>query len=489
MSLRAPQRPLCLALALLCSVTATSVVAARESALTIYRDTGDALYSATSDGPVDSGYAMVSEDRSLTLQSGRQTLRIDALPPLLDPQTLSLQSPDGAWSLHSSQLLPPSANPALSLLGQRVDVIGDNGQVLAQGTVLPSPAGLAIKSDQGGIMLIQHYAAIRSHALPASGASLQLDLDSRRTGTAAASLSYATHGLGWRAVYQAVLGTDQRCRMQLDAQASIGNRSGRDWHHVNIALIAGTVHLDGGSDVRPVMLRMSLAKAAADSMPEQSSLDAYRRYQLPSDVELPDQSITQLPLYPRQTVACQRTTEIDLGQSIGGRSHPELGLAPVNASPGVETRLEFTAPENLPAGVIQVKMPDNQGVLQLLGSSRIEDTAAQQAVQLGLGQSFLLTAHQQRVDSRLDRAHQQFDEQFEVSVDNAGTTASEVQIIAHPQRWQHWSVLSSNAKAVKEGPAQVRFPLQVPARGHAVLKYTLRYQWQPGDLPASATAD
>lgn len=111
MSLRATRRPLSIALALLCTASAMSVAAAREPGLTIYRDTGNALFSATADGTVDSGYAMVNEDRSLPLQSGLQTQRIDSLPPLLDPQTLSLQSPDGAWTLRSSQLLPPRATP------------------------------------------------------------------------------------------------------------------------------------------------------------------------------------------------------------------------------------------------------------------------------------------------------------------------------------------------------------------------------------------
>ncbi|MHC1479543.1 DUF4139 domain-containing protein [Frateuria aurantia] len=477
------------ALALILLGATTALSAAETPRLTIYRDTSDALFSATSDGPVESGYAMVSEARTLKLQPGHQTQRIDALPPLLDPQTLSLQDPSKAWILRSSQLLPPPGNPSLALQGQHVDVIGDNGQVLAQGSLLPSRSGLTVKDDQGGIMLIEHYAAIRSTALPATGASLQLDLDARRAGSVPVILGYATRGLGWQALYQAVLTPDERCHMQLDAQASIGNRSGRDWRHVEVALIAGTVNLDGGHDARPVMMRMSLAKAASDTLPGQSSLDAYRRYQLPSAVDLPDQSITQLPLYPPQTLACQRSIEVDLGPSVTGRTHPALELLPVNTTPDVDSRLQFTAPENLPAGRIQVKTTDSQGVLQLLGSSRLDDTASGQPVELTLGRSFLLTARQQRLGSRLERAHQQFDEQFEVRVDNAGNAPASVQIIAHPQRWSHWTIIASNAYARQEGPQQVRFQVKVPAQGHAVLHYTIRYQWQPGDLPASDGVD
>ena len=484
MPLRAPRRPLSMALALLCTASAMSVAAAREPGLTIYRDTGNALFSATADGTVDSGYAMVNEDRSLPLQPGLQTQRIDALPPLLDPQTLSLQSPDGAWTLRSSQLLPPSGNPALALLGKRVDVIGDNGQVLAQGTVVSSQNGLAIKDSTNGIMLIQHYAAIRSPSVPAGGASLQLALDAHRTGAAPVALSYATHGLGWRAVYQARLSGGDRCSLQLDAQASIGNRSGRDWQHVRVDLIAGTVNLDAEASARPVMFRaMAMAKTSSDSLPEQSALDAYRRYRLPATVDLPDQSITQLPLYPTQTIACQRSIQADLGSSAIGRQQPELGNYPINESPSVETRLEFTAPVNLPAGTIYVKTPDSDGRQQLLGSSRLSDTAAAQPIELTLGQSFQLTAHQQRLASHIDRARHQLDEQFQVTLDNAGSSGSQVRILAHPQRWSNWTVIDSNARAIKDGPSQTSFQLKVPAHGQTVLKYTIRYQWQAGDLP------
>lgn len=486
MPLNLSRSPLALALALLCAAPAASAVAG-DTALTIYRDTGEALFSATADGPVDSGYAMVNEDRQLQLQSGLQTLHLDALPPLLDAPSLSLQSPDGAWTLRSMQLLPPAGRPSLALQGQQVDVIGDNGQSLARGRLLPSTDGLAIQDDQGGIMLIQHYAAIRSRLAPASGASLALQLDGHRAGPATVALAYATRGLGWHAIYQARLSGTDRCRLQLDAQASIGNRSGRDWHQVRLDLIAGTVNLDGDVGLRPVMLRaMSLSKTASDGLPEQSALDAYRRYRLPAAVDLPDQSITQLPLYPSQTVACQRSIEADLGDSPTGRQHPALASDPVMPSPAVTSRLDFTAPVNLPAGTIYVKTADPDGRLQWLGSRHLPDTAAAQPIVLSLGQSFELTVHQRRLTLHLDRAGHQLDEQFQIVVDNAGRTGTRLRLVAHPRRWPDWKVIEASTQAVQDGPDRLDFPLTVPAHGHTVLTYTVRYQWQADDLPADS---
>jgi hypothetical protein len=48
-------------------------------------------------------------------------------------------------------------------------------------------------------------------------------------------------------------------------------------------------------------------------MPEQSTLADYRSYALPAPVDLPDGSISQVPLYATRTMDCERTALYENG--------------------------------------------------------------------------------------------------------------------------------------------------------------------------------
>jgi hypothetical protein len=466
----------CACLTLLCAAPLARASDATE--LTLYRSDSPALYAASGDGSVGEGYAVAREQRTLALKSGMQDLTLGDLPLYLDPEAIALAFPAGQATVVSQRLLLGQGNEAAltGLVGREVDVLGDSGQSLANGTLLRAGNGLLVRSALG-TTLVRDYAAVRASGgeFP-TGASLRLRVDAARAGQAAATLSYPTVGLGWRAAYVATLEPGQACRMRFESRASIANRSGRDWNGVTLKLVAGEPRFAKPSAPQPMMARAFSAKAEG-AMPEQSSLADYRLYTLPHAVDLPDGSVSQVPLYAERSLACERTALYENGNRW---TPPQPMLAPdfdTGGGNAIESTLRFTAFDSLPAGFLRVLGSDNAGTPQFLGEGRIDDTPKGSDASLTLGTAFDLRGERERTSFKLDKAARTMDEAFRIVLTNAGPSARVVTVREHPSRWREWTLASSSIKPVKQSPDLLEFKVSVPAGGKATLDYAVHYRW------------
>ncbi|MGN2252287.1 DUF4139 domain-containing protein [Frateuria sp. GZRe12] len=458
----------------------TAQAADAGTALTLYRSDSAALFASSGDGSVGEGHAVVREQRTLQLKAGTQDVAVGDLPLYLDPEAIALSFGKDQAVLVSQRLLLGQGNEAAlaGLVGQEITVLGDNGESLAQGTLLRAGTGLLVKGAMG-TTLVRDYAAVRSAggSFP-TGASLRLRVDAARAGTAIATLSYPTAGLGWRAAYVATLVPGGTCRMQFESRASIANRSGRDWHDATLKLVAGEPRFAKLEAPQPMAMSMARAyKAGAADMPQQSSLGDYRLYTLPQPVDLPDGSVSQVPLYATRTLACERTALYENGNAW---TPPEPMLAPdFNTGGGntIESTLRFTAFDSLPAGYLRVLGNDNQGTPQFLGEGRIDDTPKGSDATLSLGTAFDLRAERERTSFKVDKAARAMDEAFRITLTNAGESARVVTVREHPSRWREWTLVSSSVKPDKQSPDVLEFKVNVPAGGKATLDYAVHYRW------------
>ena len=177
-----------LALSLLAVLAAAPVLAADRAALTVYRSDDASLF--TNDGnAVSSGYAVVREPRQVTLTGGSQELRLGGLPLYLDPEALSLRFPAGVAEVQSQRLRLNQGDSARlgDLVGRAVEVVGENGNVLASGTLVSARGGLQVKQASSTV-LIHDYAAVRTRDEVDGGSRLDLRVDAHRAGATAAEL-------------------------------------------------------------------------------------------------------------------------------------------------------------------------------------------------------------------------------------------------------------------------------------------------------------
>jgi hypothetical protein len=459
---------------------------ADSTALSLYRSDNPSLY-ASQGGDVDAGYAVVREQRALTLAAGTHDVTIGNLPNALDAEALALAFPDNDATVISQRLLLAQGNDgALSgLVGQEVNVLGSNGESLANGTLLRAGNGLLVRGVSGvsGTTLVRDYAAVRSNggSFPL-GSSLSLRVDVARAGRARAVLSYPTAGLGWRAAYVATLQPGNACRMQFESRASIANRSGRDWQDAQLTLIAGEPNMARDSGPRPMMAMARGYSAKAEAMPQQDSLGDYRSFTLPDKVSLPDGSVSQVPLYATRTMDCERTTLLENGNAFEPQQ-PVIQRDFQQGAGAIVSTLQLKAFDSLPAGYLRVLQHDRHGVPQFMGEGRINDTPKGSDATITLGTPFDLRAERTRTSFHVDKDGRTLDEAFRIELSNAGDSARTVTVREHPSRWREWKLVSSSSKPTQQGADTLEFRVEVPANGKATLSYAVRYSWTADQQP------
>ena len=108
-------------------------------------------------------------------------------------------------------------------------------------------------------------------------------------------------------------------------------------------------------------------------MPQQSTLADYRSYSLPGEVDLPDASVSQVPLYATRTVDCERTALFESGNSWLP-PHPMLNRDfNVESGGAIVSTLKLQAFDSMPAGYLRVLTADKNGTPQFIGEGRIND--------------------------------------------------------------------------------------------------------------------
>lgn len=456
--------------------------------ITLYRSDSANLYASHGSGPVDDGYAVIREQRSMSLQAGIHDVTLDNLPDQIDAEALALGFPGGGAQVLSQRLLLAQGNDAAlaGLVGHEVHVLGSNGNSLADGTLLRAGDGLLVRGVLG-TTLVRHYAAVRTGggSFP-TGSRLELRVDAKRTGKADALLSYPTGGLGWRAAYVATLKPGTTCRMRFESRASIANRSGRDWNDARLTLVAGEPNFAKASSPRPMMMQAKVAYTAAPgSLPEQAQLADYRSFTLPGRVSLPDGSVSQVPLYADRTIGCERTALYENG---GNWTPPRPMLGRDYGNGGGNTiidTLKLKAFDSLPAGYLRVLAADRNGVPQFIGEGRIADTPRGSDAAITLGTAFDLRAQRERTSFHVDKAGRTLDEAFRITLSNAGDSTRTVTVREHPNRWREWTLASSSQKPSRQTTDTLEFRVAVPAHGKAVLDYAVRYHWSADVQPQS----
>lgn len=461
-------------------LTGAGANAAENPALTIYRADSDVLFESGA-SPVTEGYAVVHESRALKIGDGRQTLVIDGLPAALDAEAVSIDLGAGSRVL-AQRVLSSGEGGALSAHRGEMISIGLRAGEL-QGTLLGVNDGALIVHDDasGQIVYVREYDTMRftqGSGLP--GSTLQLVADGK-AGDVTAALTYPTSGLGWRAAYSAQMLEGAACRMRLDALASIANHSGRDYGASTLKLIAGSPNIVRQGVPRVFAAKSAMSAAAApEALPAQSPLGDYRSYAIDGTLDLPDASVTQVPLYASRDLDCQR---LWIFENNGAWFPQKPTLAPdvgLGAAP-IQSYLRFMTSENLPAGNLRVLTRDHDGHTEFLGEARISDTQKAHDVTVALGTPFDLSAARERTAFSIDKAAHEMNEGFRITLTNSGETARTITVREHPNRWRAWSLLSSSQKPSKQTPDTLEFEVAAPANGKATLDYAVKYAWTPKD--------
>ena len=494
-------RPLCTALLL-----ALPTLPAAQTAITIYSSAQPGtiqphVFRSGGEGVAVPGYALVREERTFDLRSGRNLLRVSDVPAHIDPTTVSFASltdPKGTRVLEQNfEFDLTSASKLLSRYLERdiaVDQVQGQNVTTLTGTLLGTQGGLTLRQADGSVRIVTQHAGVKLPTLPGgliSKPTLVWDLETASPGAHKARFSYQTGGMTWWTDYNVTYSEPaaNACRLEVGAWVTIVNQSGAAFADAKLKLIAGDVQR---AQPRPAALAAQAMEKRvmadrAEGFAEKAFFE-YHLYTLGRPTSLAQNATKQIELFPRAAgIGCEKTL-VYYGQA---GFHHYYGSPMTDRNYGnqsnkkVDVYLRFkNAAANglgvpLPAGKLRVsKLDTADNSLEFIGEDMIDHTARDETVQVKLGSAFDVVGERRQVDFRVDTSAKWIEEDIEVKVRNQKPNET-VTVIAKENlyRWSNWTILRRNHDFTKEDARTIHFPLRIAPKGEAVVRYTVRYTW------------
>lgn len=448
------------------------------------------------------GYAVVKQERALTLPRGRGVLRFTDVAALIDPTTVvfeSLTDPGGTTVVEQSYQfdLVSTAKLMERYIDREVTVervVGDKIETIT-GTLLSTSGGLVLQGRDGNVQVVSAYDSVRFPELPGgliTRPTLVWDVVAAKAGAQSVRVSYQTNGLTWWADYNVTFAEGKDANsgvLDIGAWVSIINQSGATYPEARLKLVAGDVHRAQPDAPAYLMKDRRMAMAAEAQVPgfEEKAFFEYHLYTLGRPTTLPDNSTKQIELFPPVGEVPAEKVLVYYGLAPGFRGFSASPFVDRNYGAGdsnkkVDVYLRFENSNDvglgvpLPSGRIRVnKLDPADGSLEFIGEDTIDHTPKNETVLIKLGSAFDVVGERKQIDFKLDSARQTIEETIEIVLRNHKEEPVRVLVKENLYRWLEWDIVQSTAKYTKVDSRTIEFPVDVPKDGEVKVSYTVRY--------------
>ena len=358
------------------------------------------------------GYAVVRQERPVTLDKGKTTVRFTDVAALIDPTTVAFESltdPKNTRVLeqnfqfdlvNTQKLMDKYLDQEITIEQQRGDKVES-----FTGTLLSTAGGLTLRGADGGVRVFNHTASVQFPKLPGgllTKPTLVWDVVSQQPGTHRTRVAYQTNGVTWWTDYNLVYddGKDANsCKLDVGAWVSIVNQSGASYPDAKLKLIAGDVHRAPASAAAPMAAKRARADYALEEKEAgfaEKTFFEYHLYTLGRPTTLPDNSTKQIELFPAaRAVPCEKTL-VYYGLAPGYRGFSpnpitdrNYGLESnkkVDVYLGFKNSSEHSMGIPLPSGRIRVsKLDSADQSLEFVGEDTIDHTPKNEKVLIKMG--------------------------------------------------------------------------------------------------------
>ena len=414
------------------------------------------------------GPALVRDRRPVVLDKGPASLILDGIPRTIRPGSAALEGKELTVTERWTESGTLSAERQLAAyLGRTVSVVWDRGGTAQTAKVLATE-GTPLFEEDGKVVAGQPLRIVYDALAPglAPRPSFRAQVDSETSGRREVDLSYAADGLAWSPAASGELKGEY---LALSVWADLSNASGNDFVDASLNLVAGATLAGGGGGQ---MMARAMVAAPPPPLPQREAVGLYHVYTLARPVTLRDGESRQVPLLAPAQVAVSRELTLDpqgahlfLSRNLDSRPlHPVLRLAFNNTA-------KAGLGKPLPAGPIRVTMRGPGGDQILLGEDFLPALPEGAEARLTLGQSFDVTARRIQTDFQKVSA-EVMETAWEVRLANGGEQAAMVTI--REAFRADWLILEESQPHTTENAGLVRWVVQVPAKGQAVLRYRVR---------------
>jgi hypothetical protein len=448
------------------------------------------------------GYAIVRQDRSMSLQAGRSKLRFTDVAAQIDPTTVSFASltdPQGTRVLEqnfefdlvsTSKLMERFIDREITVeraMGERMETY--------TGTLLSTSGGLVLRDKNGGIQVISGYSNVQFPELPGgliTRPTLVWDVATANAGDQRIRVTYETKAVTWWADYNIIFAEGENANaglLDVGAWVSIINQSGATYNDAKLKLIAGDVQRAAPPQkVYPAMARREMAMAAVDEAGfEEKAFFEYHLYTLGRPTTLPDNSTKQIELFPAaRGVPCEKVLlYYGLGTSWGYYGQPMTDRNfGVQSNKKVDVYLRFKNEEAigmgmpLPSGRIRVFQRDKaDDSLEFIGEDKIDHTPKNEQVLIKLGSAFDVVGERIQSDFKVDTSRKWMEEVIQIKVRNHKEEPVKVIVKENLYRWVNWEITESTHPHEKIDARTIHFPINMAKDGEVTVRYKVRYSW------------
>jgi hypothetical protein len=448
------------------------------------------------------GYAVVKQERALTLDKGHSSIRFSDVAAQIDPTTVSFESltdPNGTHVLEQNYQfdLVSTAKLLERYIDRTITVeqtVG-NAVTTATGTLLSTSGGVVLKDANGGVQIVNGYSNVRLPELPGgliTKPTLVWDIDTDKPGAHRARVSYQTGGMTWWADYNLVFAEGKDANsgvLDVGAWVSIINQSGASYGDAKLKLIAGDVHRAPVRAAAGGRADMMVAKQMrAEAGFEEKAFFEYHLYTLGRSTTLPDNSTKQLELFPSaRGVPCDKVL-VYYGLSEGYRG--VFGSPVTDRSLGAESNkkvdiyLRFKNAKDhgmgmpLPSGRVRVsKLDPADQTLEFIGEDTIDHTPKDEPVLIKLGSAFDVVGERKQTDFKIDTARNTMEETIEITLRNHKDEPVTVLVKENLYRWTNWTIAQKSQDFEKVDARTIQFPVQLKKDGAATVRYSVHYTW------------
>jgi hypothetical protein len=411
--------------------------------------------------------ALVQDHRTIDVTGGRQRVEFQNVSAQIRPETVSLAANDLTIVEQNFDfdLLTP-AKLMEKAVGQEITLVR-----VTPGTGVETREKALVLATNGGVVLKigERIEVLRDDGLPVrvifdkvpdnlrAKPTLSVTIDSAHRGPRAATLSYLTPGLGWRADYVALF-NEADSKIDVQGWVTLTNTSGTTYTDAKTLLVAGTPSLAdpaNGWVSRPK--RPTLVQSGTESGTRER-LGDYYLYPVAEPTTIANLQTKQVSFLDVHGVAATHGYEYInawLGTNETAQSAKSVYRFSTSAHAGLG--------DQLPAGILRFYLRDKRGEPQFIGESRIDHTPMGSTLSLATGDAFDVKV-QPTVVKRSLIAKNDWQTDMRYTLTNALPQPVTVALL-QSGLWGDATIKSESQKSTRRSAEVAEWDVVVPANG------------------------
>jgi hypothetical protein len=308
--------------------------------------------------------------------------------------------------------------------------------------------------------------------------TLNISLDSKKSGKCDFMLNYIINNLSWQAAYDAYV-DESFSNLDINARVNLTNNSGYNFKNSKISLVAGVVNK--ASDDQPQTFRLMAAKSmdfggnSEEMTPK--SLSEFYAYDLPvKDITINDSESISVDIFTVKNIKFDKVY-IYKGQKDNWYYYDNLKNYKYDKNLTAQLIFKNTKENNLnkplPEGKIRVYQK-NGDLISLVGEDNLPHTAVNDKVEINTGKAFDVSGERKIIEHKKVMTNV-YRDTINIKIKNEKNEPINVKIKEY--LWGNSKIIDSSSKYNRIDANNIEFDIKVEKKSTFDLNFTAEYNF------------